>query len=112
MKDINKEDEDDKKIYNDIMKQTEEIMKNIKKPQTQKDIIQKEIKEYEQDKVKNTDKALDMIYYSSSELRDIDKEISKPNISKDKLIQLQVKLMNIKYPDDDEILKTVRPYLL
>ena len=74
--------------------------------------LQKEIKEYEQDKVKNTDKALDMIYYSSSELRDIDKEISKPNISKDKLIQLQVKLMNIKYPDDDEILKTVRPYLL
>lgn len=117
IKDINKEDEDDKKTYNDIMKQTEEIMKNIKKPQTQKYIIQKEIKYFEQDKQKNTDNALDMLSYSGSVLRDIDKEISKPYISKDKLIQLEAKLMNIKYDDDEdsnynEIIKTVRPYLL
>lgn len=137
MKDFNKEDEDDKKIYNDIMKQTEEIMKNIKKPQTttsnpyrrerrpesmmndwsrKMDIVEKEIKEYNKNKEKNTDKALDMLLYSGSVLRDINNKLGR-SLEMYELKRYKEQLINIKYEDDgdsnyDEILKTVRPYLL
>ena len=136
------------------MKQTEEIMKNIKKPQTTKDIyaptisvynsrmdtsnsyrrerrpepqmndwsrkmdiVEKEIKEYNKNKEKNIDKALDMLLYSGGVLRDINNKLGR-SLEMYELKRCKEQLINIEYDDDDEdsdyneILKTVRPYLL
>lgn len=80
------------------------------------DIVETEIKEYNKNKEKNTDKALDMLLYSGSVLRDINNKLGR-FLEMYELRRYKEQLINIKYDDDEdsnynEILKTVRPYLL
>ena len=82
------------------------------------DIVDKEIKEYNKNKEKNIDKALDMLLYSGSVLRDINNKLRRSyDLDMYDLKQYEQQLINIKYDDDEDsdynkILKTVRPYLL
>ena len=81
------------------------------------DIVETEIKEYNKNNEKNIDKALDMLLYSGSVLRDINNKLGERFLDMYDLKLYKEQLINIEYEDDgdsdyDEILKTVRPYLL